>query len=180
MARTVDGGCMSSWLSDSGLIAEPTLDAIHDAFTAVYQRLGEDSFETLVGDLEGLLDHYEAAFRTDPAAWLELRRRIAETKLTIALTKGRPMEECERLLGELQHLGWSDLGRRAQVEAMFCGYWSRHGRTPQVLPYLMPLKAKLEAEHARTGETVWANYLNDCQVILDRLDDGRGRDDHDQ
>lgn len=165
---------MSSWLSDSGLIAEETQNTIHDGFTSVYMRTADEPFETLAGELRALLIRHEGELQADPAAFLELRRRVAEATLTVAIGKKRPVAECERLLDEAASLGWSDLHRRAQVQAMFCGYGARRGSRGRVLRYLQPLIADLEAEHARTGEAIWANHLRACQDIRARIE-GRGR-----
>lgn len=164
MARTVNGGSMNS----PAAISEATLDAVHAVFNDVYVRLASATFEELTGDLHALLERYEAEYQAFPVAWLELRRRVAETTLTVAVAKRRPIDECRGLLAEIQILGWSDLHRRAQMEIMFCGYCARNGQLQSALEVAQPLMDTLRAESERTGEETWSNHLTACQDLLGR------------
>lgn len=160
-------------MSDSSAVSEATLDAVHAAFSAVYGRLASASFADLVLELRTLLQRYEAEFREAPTEWLELRRRVAETTLTVAISKRRPVDECERLLADIQQLGWTDLHRRAQQETMFCGYCVRIGHAEIARPHTRALMAALAAENERQPDKTWSNHLAACEKLLERIASGR-------
>ena len=166
MARTVDGGYMSS----PSAISETTLDAVHMAFNAIYARLASATFEALVFDLRTLLQRYEAEYQEAPAEWLELHRRVAEATLTVAVSKRRPIDECEHLLAELRKLGWTDLHRRAQMETMFCGYCVRIGHAEVALPCVRALMASLAVENERQRNQTWINHLAACEKLLEGME----------
>lgn len=100
----------------------------------------------------------------------ELRRRVAEDILGVAIDHRHPPTACETLLGRVIELGFGDLRSKADVLLMFGGYCARQGSKQLVPHYLVPLKAELEAEYERTQDAVLINYLHDCQRFLDMIE----------
>lgn len=121
-------------------------------------------------ELKGIDQRFSSALRSDPTAWIDARRIVAETTLMVAIERRCAVSRCEVLLQELANLGWEDLHRKGLAQAAFCNYCARRKKKETGLRYLLPLMAELKAELARTGGALWGNHLRACEGILERLE----------
>lgn len=117
-------------------------DAVMLAFNEFFAHLDDWSYEELIAHLDSI----ETRFAHNEAGRLEIRRRIAEDKLTAAQVKGKSVEHCEMLLDHVRALGWTNLWRKWLVLYAYSSHCIDQGRKDVALAHLAPLEAELSAE----------------------------------
>jgi hypothetical protein len=111
----------------------------------VFLHLEDWEFDDLARGLRAIVERFRWLADSDPAAFREIERRVAEDVLIIAQDKERPVEACEQLLAQVLALGWSDRYRAAEVLLPFARYCTEHGRSDLVRLYLKPVLRDLES-----------------------------------
>ena len=114
------------------------------SINAVLSRIVEHSYDQRVEGLLAIEQKFLWLDNTDPVAYLEIKRRVAEEVLLVAQEKAQPIEECERRLQRVLVLGWSDRYRAAEVLLPFSRYCMLSGRPELARTYLEPVARELE------------------------------------
>ena len=131
------------------------------ALNEILKWIGTRSFNQQKRAYEAWAAKYVPILEARGRTWhaLEVRRRVVEWLVAEAAEAKRPLAIFERLLRDIEALGWTDLHRKASVVAGMCRYfsermWSRAGRR-----YLLPVLREVEQEFARTGDPLWERHL---------------------
>lgn len=144
--------------------------AVTVAIDAIFQKIGVASHDQLVESLDAAERELAGEVAGDPIAELEMRRRIAESRLIVATRYRQPLALCESLLDRIAALGWSNLEVKAGVLGVFCKYCLDTGARAAGLHHLLPLEAELAAEHASKGEPWVANHLDAARRLRAKLE----------
>lgn len=99
----------------------------------------------------------------------EIRRMVAAGHLDAAMVSDLRLDHCELLLARCFAVGFSSLYARALKLTSFAACCGKQGDVERARLYLEPLIEDLAAEHARTGEEVWASCLRGVRDQLSRL-----------
>lgn len=146
--------------------ADDASDEVMEALNEFFRHLGDWSYGELVSYLGSLEGRFSASL--SPEEQVELRRRVAEDTLLAAQVKGLPVEDCERLLGSVEALGWSNLYRKWSVLFALSRYCRDAGRGDVVRRLLQPMEAQLSA--GLSGGEAWCAEA--LAAMRARLDEG--------
>lgn len=126
-------------------LVDPTIEEqVGQSINAVFLHLEEWSYEQLVEGFRAIEERFARLGNSEPEAFREVMRRVAEDFLLVAQEKEQPIDECERCLQHVLMLGWSDLYRAAEVLLAFGRYCIERGRSELARKYLEPVVKELE------------------------------------
>jgi hypothetical protein len=146
-------------------------DEIMLAFNEILKRIGDRSFNQQKRAYEAWAAKYVPILEVRGRTWhaLEVRRRAAEILVSEAISAKRPLATFERLIHNIEALGWTDLHRKSAVLMGMCRYFSDRMWNAAGQRYLLPVLREVEKEHARTGDPHWAQHLDFLRRIEKRL-----------
>jgi hypothetical protein len=100
------------------------------------------TFEESLAALQSLEDDF---LRSSDAFALEVKRRIAERRLAVAMQKNRSLGQCAELFDEVKNLGFTDLGQECLVTNIYCRYLLRGNAKQDASRLLKELQRKCSA-----------------------------------
>jgi hypothetical protein len=137
-----------------------TEEQVGQSINDVFSHLEEWSYERLVEGFQAIEERFAWLGGSDPEAFREVRRRVAEDILLVAQEKEQSLEECEQRLERVLMLGWSDSYRAAEVLLAFGRYCIGRGRPELARRHLEPVARELELRSPPPGqEELHANLL---------------------
>jgi hypothetical protein len=151
----------------------PIEEQVGEAINDVFRRLDDWSYEQLAEGFRAIRERFCWLAASDPAAFREVERRVAEDTLLVAEDTEQPIAECERLLERVLELGWTDRYRAPEVLLPFCRYCIDQGRPDIALRYLAPIATELQGMPPASGdEELHASLLAAVREML-RVADSR-------
>lgn len=146
-------------------------EQVGEAINEVFRRLDDWSYEQLAEGFRAIRERFGWLAASDPTAFLELERRVAEDTLLVAEDTEQPIAECERLLERVLELGWTDRYRAPEVLLPFCRYCIDQGRPDIAFRYLAPVATELQALPPASGaEELHASLLTAVRDLLRAAD----------
>jgi len=133
---------------------------LDDIFVVCWHRTFEESLAALQTLEEDFL-------RRSNASTLEVRRRIAERRLAVAMEKNRPLVQCSDLLNEIRSLGFTDLGQECLITIIYCRYLLRANAKEDVSLLLKELRRKCSAIDLAADAEI-ADQVRTIEELLNR------------
>lgn len=150
---------------------EPTIEEqVGQSINAVLLHLEDWPYEQLVEGFQAVEERFAWLGSSDPAAFREVSRRVAEDILLAAQDKEQSLGECERRLQRVLMLGWSDRYRAAEVLLAFGRYRTLQKRPELARTHLEAVLRDLESSPpASAEEELHANLLTAVRQQLKAL-----------
>ena len=134
-------------MTHPGFRMQPGIEEqVGQAINEVFLHLEDWTYEQLLEGFHAIEERFAWVGNSDPTAFREIQRRVAEDGLLAAQDKEQSIDECERRLQRVLELGWSDRYRAAEVLLTFGRYCAEHGRTDLARTHLAPVAQALEAQ----------------------------------
>jgi hypothetical protein len=148
-------------------------EQVGEAINEVFRRLADWPYEQLAEGFRAIRERFSWLAASDPAAFREVERRVAEDTLLVAEDTAQPIAECERLLERVLELGWTDRYRAPEVLLPFCRYCIDQGRPDIALRHLAPVATELQEIPPAAGqEELHASLLTAVHEMQRAADSG--------
>jgi hypothetical protein len=145
------------------------------SLTAPYREVVRNLKKIEVNYIDRLKDHPELA--------LEVRRRIAEFQLDLALRRGSSISVCQRVLNRNSELGWSNFSQKFHFHLMYARGMFARGHIRAARKFASALVSelneeleKLRKQSRQTGRKWMLQSLGLAQEVLEKASSSGGRE----